>query len=91
VGIAGQEKGTPTTLAVGVNPLKELRAAKLAADMNQARGVQKRVGRIKEIAKPDHHEILDQLLARATKKHEGSAMSNSRQEGPKPNARLCFA
>jgi uncharacterized protein (DUF342 family) len=73
VGIAGQEKGTPTTLAVGVNPLKELRAAKLAADMNQARGVQKRVGRIKEIAKPDHHEILDQLLARATKKHKGSA------------------
>lgn len=71
-GVAGHEKGIPTTLAAGVNPLKELRAAKLAADIDRARGVQKRVGKIKEIAKPDQHEILDQLLARATQKHEGN-------------------
>lgn len=72
-GVAGHEKGIPTTLAAGVNPLKELQAAKLVADIDRARGVQRRVGKIKEIAKPDQHEILDQLLARATKKHQGSA------------------
>ena len=72
-GIAGHEKGNRTILAAGVNPLKELRAAKLAADMAHAQAVQNRMGKFKEMAQPDQHEILDHLLARADKKHAGSA------------------
>src|SRR2546430_6591704 len=48
--------GIPTTLAAGVNPLKELRAAKLTADMKHSHGVQRRVGKIKEFAKADQQD-----------------------------------
>jgi len=68
-GIAGNEKGIPTTLTAGVNPLQELRAAKLNADLQRSRGVQTRVGKMKGIATPSKQDILDQLLARATEKN----------------------
>ncbi|HLH30678.1 MAG TPA: FapA family protein [Terriglobia bacterium] len=73
IGAAGHEKGTPTTLAAGVNPLRDLRAAKLAMDVAQSKGVQARVGKMKEVAEPDRHAILDQLLATATEKNARSS------------------
>lgn len=72
-GIAGHEKGIPTVLAAGVDALKELRRAKLAADIREADRVQTRVGKIKEVARPDNQAILDQLLARVATKQAGSA------------------
>ena len=51
-------------LAAGVNPLHDHRAAKIAADVARARAVRIRVGKLKEVAKSEKQEILDQLLAR---------------------------
>src|SRR6185295_3888699 len=73
VGVAGSPKGIRTTLATGVNPLKELHAAKLAADIHRAEGVQKRIDRMKGLTSPDQHEALDQILALAATKRVGHA------------------
>ncbi|HLQ79148.1 MAG TPA: FapA family protein [Terriglobia bacterium] len=70
LGIAGSPKGIPTVLAAGVNPLKDMRAAKLASDIRRADAVQARIDRVKGLAKPDQHEVLDQLLSHAASKRE---------------------
>ena len=43
VGVAGSPRGAPLQAAAGVNPLKDLRAAKLASDIHRANGVEARV------------------------------------------------
>ena len=60
-------------LAAGVNPLKDLRAAKLASDIHRADGVQARVGKLKGFANPAQHEVLDRLLERAATKRGANA------------------
>jgi uncharacterized protein (DUF342 family) len=68
-GSAGNEKGVPTALTAGVNPLQQLRAAKLNAEMERSRAVRKRVGKMREIATTKNQGVLDQLLARLTEKN----------------------
>ncbi len=72
-GVAGQEKGLPTVLAAGVDPLRELRAARLAADIRETHGIRNRVTKIRELSAADRHAIIDQLLARLSAKHAGTA------------------
>lgn len=73
IGTAGSPKGTPTTLAAGVNPLKDFREAKLASDIHRADGVQIRIGKMKGLASPAQHEELDHILSLASAKREGHA------------------
>ncbi len=64
VGIAGHVNGLLTTLAAGVNPLKDLRAAKLTASINQTDAVRKRIGRMAQLSTPGQQAALaEQLLA----------------------------
>jgi hypothetical protein len=62
-----------TALSVGVSPLKALRAAKLAADIHRADGVQKRIGLMKGLASTDQHDVLVHILSLEAAKRESHA------------------
>jgi uncharacterized protein (DUF342 family) len=64
VGVAGHVNGLRTTLAAGVNPFKDLRAAKLTASIDQHHSVRKRIGRMAELTTPGQHAALAEQLLR---------------------------
>ena len=71
VGVAGHVKGLRTTLAVSVNPLKDLRTAKLTASVDQTDSVRKRLGRMAELTTPGQQAALvEQLLRNMAERQE---------------------
>jgi len=89
VGTAGSAKGIPTTLAAGVNPLKELRAAMLASEIHRADTVQKRIGKLKNMASPDQHAVLDHILSLASAKRDDHAEELEALQAGEINAENC--
>ena len=70
IGSAGHVKGTLTVLAAGVDPLRDLRAAKLAAKMQSSEGLRRKLERIKDFADEEGKGRLEPLLDRQAAKHE---------------------
>lgn len=89
VGVAGSIKGIPTVIAAGVNPLKDLRAAKLAADIRRAEGVQARVGKLKGLTSPEQHAVLDQLLSQTATRQHGHAEELATLQSEKTQIAAC--
>ena len=63
VRVAGHWNGQPTTLAAGVDPLKNLRQAKLTAQVKQAEVVRAKVQKMKDLAEPGQGAAIERLLS----------------------------
>jgi uncharacterized protein len=72
-GIAGRANAGPTTLIAGVDPLKELHAAKLASSIRRAEALQAKVSKMKEVADAGRHSDLEQMHSRIGSRKEQSA------------------
>lgn len=70
IGSAGHDKGTPTVLATGVDPLREFQAAKLAAEVKGSEGLRRKLEQLKNLAGEDGKDSLDPLLNRHRERHE---------------------
>lgn len=91
VGIAGNPNGVPTTLVVGVNPLKELHAAKLAYAAQRAEAVHHRVDDGKDTSALPQKAVLDHVLERQEKKRRLSPdplVGTPPQSAPPPECRI---
>ena len=70
VGTAGHPNGNQTVLAAGVDPFQEFQAAKLQAHINKTVVREATVDRIRNIADPEHHPALDEMVSQQSTKRE---------------------
>jgi uncharacterized protein len=70
VGTAGLPKGVLTVLAAGVNPFDEYQAARLQASIKWTEKREALVDRMKDLAHPEHHPVLEQMVSQQTTRRE---------------------
>ena len=90
VGVAGHWNGQRTTLAAGVDPLKNLRQAKLTAQVKQAEAVRAKIQKMKDLVEPEEDAAIEGWLSRAMTKQEKSSEELTQLEEEDVSLAKCF-